>query len=299
MTTEDIIQERLKVWKDGVDQLFINRGIHPTQHKKIKIIETLHNTFTEAGWYNHSKYGDGLVIFDVLNDPDCVDASFLQQNKRTSMYELIPALKENQTWKYMLPRLNGVRQKGYGIGELLLTLILCDSRFSYKKDLTVGTQDFECKKLDGGCMKATPDASFRITDEARNKYLDGKSPYDEDHSPSALYNFYKTVYPHFSDTFITGVVEKLRNGGACINVKSDLGKEIYKSYQKIDGFAGILLIGDSPALEIISVIDVEDTQFMTDNVAFTPQTKRGGDTNAVGDGYCKIRGINIKKRKNK
>ena len=40
--------------------------------------------------------------------------------------------------------------------------------------------------------------------------------------------------------------------------------------------------------DAIFLVDVEDTEFVDQNLKLTVQGKRGGDTNAVGDGYGKI-----------
>ena len=39
---------------------------------------------------------------------------------------------------------------------------------------------------------------------------------------------------------------------------------------------------------------MDDTDFVMNNISFKVMGSRGGDTNALGDGYAKIKGVNIK-----
>jgi hypothetical protein len=225
------------------------------------------------------------------------DDNFLFQNQRASLKSRIPALKDNKTWQNtLLPRLVRVRQKGTGVGELLLSFMIPGVEYRAGKDLVVNNKSFELKSLmKQGCMKATNESGFRATDKARKDILNGKDPLEDEVTEEQRYEFFKEIWPNIDKGTIKNLVAARRNLSKKA-YKNYIGGEIYKSYQKIDGFDSILLVDENPdTLDIISIVDIRDTNFINDNVIFTPMFRRGGDTNAVGDGYCKIKGTRRKK----
>jgi hypothetical protein len=86
----------------------------------------------------------------------------------------------------------------------------------------------------------------------------------------------------------------LNNIGTPKRLNQLLGKEIYKLYQKIDTFDFLVLAKPSENLDVIFILDVDDEDFIRKNVNFRVMGRRGDDSNAVGDGYAKINGVNIK-----
>ena len=72
------------------------------------------------------------------------------------------------------------------------------------------------------------------------------------------------------------------------------GHEVLKEYKDIDGFDNMMLISDEQKPFIIHISDMNDVSFLKQHVSFTPKVARGGDTNAVGDGYATIQAINNK-----
>ena len=55
-----------------------------------------------------------------------------------------------------------------------------------------------------------------------------------------------------------------------------------------------VLINPTKNLDLIYIVDMDDTDFVMNNISFKVMGSRGGDTNALGDGYAKIKGVNIK-----
>ena len=65
-----------------------------------------------------------------------------------------------------------------------------------------------------------------------------------------------------------------------------VGKFALKNYQRVDGWNNILYIDDEK-MTVVNIADVEDIDGL--GLKFTPKFKRGGDTQAIADGYVNVR----------
>lgn len=295
-------------WENSVDVMFKNRNLHPNQHNTV-ILKTFYTTFLKDGFWEHMEYGDGFEMIDILCDNENLP-EIPTKNIRTTIYDIVPELKNNGTFKAIAERLTNVRMKGVGVAEILLHLLYKDSDFTTEHDFVVSGSNGEIKKFEGGCLKSTSTANFRQTDKSLNKYFDNHDFFQShkkatikeniqwwttNGSEDKVRGYLSEVYPMLDNNQLDTWVDMfLNNIGDPKRLNHLIGKEIYKLYQKIDTFDFFVLTKPSKDLDVIFISDVDDEDFIIKNVSFRVMGRRGGDTNAVGDGYAKIKGVNIK-----
>jgi hypothetical protein len=295
-------------WVNSVDVMFKNRNLHPNQHNTV-ILKTFYTTFLKDGFWEHVEYGDGFEMIDILCDNENLP-EIPTKNIRTTIYDIVPELKNNGTFNAIAARLTNVRMKGVGVAEILFHLLYKDSKFHSKKDLVVGKLIGEIKKYEEGCLKSISTNRFLQTDKSSEKYFDnhdfffshGKARIKENirwwtnnGSEDKVRGYLSEVYPMLdNDQLDIWVDIFLNNIGTPKRLNQLLGKEIYKLYQKIDTFDFLVLAKPSENLDVIFILDVDDEDFIRKNVNFRVMGRRGDDSNAVGDGYAKINGVNIK-----
>jgi len=284
----------LKHWTRLVDQLFTDKGIHPNNDKKSKIIRMFYNTFLKEGWYQHSIFGDGLQMMEILAD-QYEFAPSLDSNWRCNATDVIPELRDNQTWNNMLQALVSVTMKGVGVGEMFLTLAHPNAKYDGAKDLVIDNKEIECKKTQGGCLKGNEKSNHRVIDRLRNE-LD--LPHERGQKLEDVYQrlakfpkttqeyFWKTLYPDFTDVDILTLMSLDEN---IEQARFKHGLTVLKAYRDIDNFDALLLVSDEEDPDITFITDFKDEAFLKENIKFDPKLRRGGDTNAVGDGYVVIK----------
>tara|TARA_Y100000296_G_scaffold81052_1_gene107442 strand:- start:10853 stop:11761 length:909 start_codon:yes stop_codon:yes gene_type:complete len=285
---------KIKHWNEKVDQLFLSHDLHPKVHdNEYDILEEFYERFLESGWYYHSLYGDGSEMLDVFADRDSLPTT-PTKNQRIDFSTIFPSLVNNKTYQKLYPKLINVRTKGIGIGELFLTFILKDGQFDSSVDLQLGDGSWEVKNSKtGGCIKGNKNTQLRVVDDLVKKYFDGMNPFQISGTDSRLiwdsdtvWNFTRKLWPELSEDQVDTRTDIFLNSGKNPHLRNQrVGHDILKSYQEIDEWTGLVLIDDEDA---IFLVDVEDTEFVDQNLKLTVQGKRGGDTNAVGDGYGKI-----------
>tara|TARA_B100000287_G_scaffold429875_1_gene484019 strand:- start:9 stop:920 length:912 start_codon:yes stop_codon:yes gene_type:complete len=300
----EVIMNNKQRWIEEVDGLLEARNLHPKNHK-VDIIETFYTTFLKDGYWEHLDYGDGFDMINILKNENNLP-TIPNGNVRTNIYDIVPALKNNQTFRAIARRLTNVKMKGVGVGEILLHLLYKNSNFSFAHDFEVDGKYGELKKFEGGCLKSTVVANFRATDNASDKYLGGRDFFNKNKKSLQdnlqylsennvdVKGYFNEVYP-----MLNGQIDKwVDMFNANVNDPKKLnyliGKEIYKLYQDIDKFDFFVLVKPTKNLDVIIINDIEDENFVLDNVSFRVMGRRGGDTNAVGDGYAKIAGVNVK-----
>ena len=290
-----------KQWENDVDDLLINRNLHPSQHK-VDIINTFRTTLLVNGYWHNGEFGDGLDMINILKDESNLP-DIPKGNVRTSIFDIVPSLTNNKTFRAIAQDLTNVKMKGVGVGEILLHLLYKGSNFSFEHDFEVSSMYGELKKFDGGCLKATPDSNFRIVDEAREKYLGDRDFFllnNKDNKEFVSNNnidvagYISAVYPTLNGSTDSWVDVFTKNLDNPQKLNMEIGKKIYKVYQEIDGFDFFVLVKPTKNLDVIIINDVDDEDFVSKNVKFKVKAKRGGDTNAVGDGYAVISGVNVK-----
>ena len=276
-----------------VDNLFYSKNLHPSDHSKSKIVEVFYDTFRKNAWWYHSMHSDGFDMLSTLSSSD-YDIDFdMDTNSVMRASKLIPALERNATWNNMTLSLVRTTMKGVGPGEMFFTLTHPKAVFDSTKDLVIDGKELECKKFTGGCIKGNANSQFRIADNLCNKYnLKDKSSQRAEVfyknisklSESDRSQYWKRLYPNMSEVNI----KKLTNIGATTAEPSQAhGTIVMSEYRKIDNFNSLLLVSEENNPKIIHLTDFEDSDFIQNNIKFLPKFWRGGDTNAVGDGYFK------------
>ena len=303
-------------WENAVDTMFKNRNLHPGQHNTV-ILKTFYTTFLKDGFWEHVEYGDGFEMIDILCDNEYLP-KIPTGNLRTTIYDIVPELKENGTFKAIVERLTNVRMKGVGVGEVVLHLLYKDSDFTSEHDLVVSGLNGEIKKFEDGCLKATKDTQYRKVDIAIEKYfgnhnffqirksgkkgkkeqdrlfLENQDWWTNNGSEGKVRGYLSEVYPMLDNNQLDTWVDMfLNNLGSPKRLNYLIGKEIYKLYQNIDTFDFFVLTKPTKNLDVIFISDVDDEDFIMKNVSFKVMGRRDGDSNAVGDGYAKIKGVNI------
>ena len=280
-----------------INSLFAKKGIHP-KNKKDKINEVFYKSFTNAIITSQIEHGDADQLIDFLQNNDNLSID-LNSNFRKQFLDFDPFLKQNKTWKSIVPYLTKIVTKGKGTGEMLLTLILPMSKSSSSNDLICNGTRIECKKFDGGCLKGNKDTNFRIIDQITKKY----GLKTKDKKSLDVYNqinemswenrsaFFNELYPHAEQKEIEDLVNNIKDSN---NAAYHHGIFVFKLYQKYDGFETLLLISEGEETEIICVSDLEDISFLKENIEFRPKFYRGKDTMAMGDGYVVIKGKKVK-----
>ncbi len=178
--------------------------------------------------------------------------------------------------------------------ELFLTLILRNGRFDPSVDLQLGNDSWEVKNAKtGGCIKGNENSQFRLVDDLVERYFDGKNPFQTKGKDSrvvwdldTVWNFSRELWPDLSEDQIDDRTEIFLECGENAYLRNQrVGHDLLKSYQEIDEWKGLILIDSE---DVIFLSDLEDVEFVDENVKLVVRGKRGGDTNAVGDGYGKI-----------
>ena len=279
-----------------IDNLFYSKNLHPSDHGKSKIVEVFYDTFRKNAWWYHSTHGDGFDMLSVLSASDYGIDFDMNTNSVTRASKLVPALEKNATWNSMTLSLVRTTMKGVGPGEMFFTFVHPKAVFDSAKDLVIDGKELECKKFTGGCIKGNADSQFRIADNLCKKYDLRDKPRQKAQayymnisklSESYRSQYWKELYPNMSEVNI----EKLTNIGATTAKPSQVhGTIVMSEYRKIDNFDSLLLVGEENNPKIIHLTDFEDSDFIQDNIKFLPKFWRGGDTNAVGDGYVVIEG---------
>ena len=295
-------------WEKKVDVLFKKRNLHPEDIKN-DLNNTFYHTLKNDGWYEHSKNGDGFKMLDVLMNDEFL-ATLWDNNVRTSLYDVIPELSDNKTFRNIVARLARVSNKGTGVGEILWMLLFKNSEHSTHDIFTSGKAG-EAKKFDGGCLKSTDVARFLATDKAREKYFDGVDLFyngrtkkiisentewwNKNGDSKKVRGYFSEVYPMLSDSELDEWTNIFMDSiGDSKKLNNAIGMKIYNLYKDIDGFDFFVLINPTKNLDLIYIVDMDDTDFVMNNISFKVMGSRGADTNALGDGYAKIKGVNIK-----
>ena len=300
----------IKEWKNKVDELFIEVGIHPehtltTGKTKYAVLVEFYEKFLENGWFWESTHEDGIDVINYLMDRDNLP-TIPTENFRGQVDDLIDGMENNLWLKEMKRRLINTRVKGKGVGELFLTLIFKGGVFDPDKDLCIFGEDWEVKNgQTGGCIKGNAEEKLRIIDKLVKKYFNGLNPYRLSKPNQVIYEefsewsetidlkervtgFMNDLYKNTDQSVVDSRIEIFMNTYQNRHkLNQMLGIDLGVSYQKIDGFKGLIVINPLTE-EVVILKDFSDVEFINDSLKFTVQGRRGGDTNAVGDGYGKV-----------
>lgn len=284
-----------KQLEDRIDSLLIHRGI-----KGHVAADRFRQDFKAyLCYFDAVTDGDAETTLSLLEDEsNLTSTDILSTNFRMSLWDLVP---ENLKNDIIFPRLFEVllsnKGKGIGKGELILPLIFSDYSFSVDND---GRYDSDKKselKDDGASLKPikTGITHKGLVDELNDKYFEGHAPgmvltklfskhVKTVKNPEVYSDYFSELYPGCDVTELIEDVKKNYKDPKKFNTA--VGKFALKQYKQVDKWDNIMYIKDK-TMEIVNIADPSDIDGL--NLKFTPKFKRGGDTQAIADGYVNVK----------
>jgi hypothetical protein len=261
--------------------------------------QAFYKHFLAQAWWAETVEGDGFAMLDILlDDSKLISGELFNSNFIRRFDELYPtALKTNNAWQRLMPTLVEFKGKGIGVGELHMALVIQDWTFERtdgKGDGMVAGGIRELKN-NGASLKPVAE-TIRVQDELNlkvfngyragpvTKFADHRAWIDTQKDPEAIYlEYFTKLYPG-RDVNAMCKALAVANGGNEFNMI--IGKEVLKWYKEVDKWASLIII-DQKKMMIGNIADVEDLS-MFKNIKFNWKSERGGDTQALPDGYVNI-----------
>jgi len=252
-----------------------------------------------------------LCYFDVVTDGDAentlslledesnlTSTDILGTNFRKSLWDLVPEkLKEDIIFPLLFEVLLSNKGKGIGKGELILPLIFSDYQFSVNNDGRYGVSKKSELKDDGASLKPikTGVTDKGLVDKLNDKYFRGHAPGYKDakkfsehvksvEKPEVYFDYFSELYPGCDVTQLVEDVKKDYKDP--IKFNTAVGKFALKRYKEVDKWDNIMYIKDK-TMEVVNISDPSNIDSL--NLKFTPKFKRGGDTQAIADGYVNVK----------
>ena len=285
----------IKQFTDKCNMLLTNRGMYPAKTTGLKDFV---KHFTAHAWLAHSLYGDGDAMLDILlDDAQLVGGEIFNTNFYLRFDQIYPtALKNNKAWQQFMTALIGFKGKGMGVGEMYLALVIAGWKF----DRTNGKGDgmvaggIRELKNNGASLKPLAEA-IRVQDQLNRTLFEGHragpiTKFDNHlqwirtkDALSVYTNYFTQLYPGRD---ISELCTKLATVQSGREFYDTIGKIVLKWYQEIDHWNSLIII-DQKKMMIGNIADVTDlSQFP--KVKFDWKSERGGDTQAITDGYVNI-----------
>jgi hypothetical protein len=206
-------------------------------------------------------------------------------------------LKNDDIFPHLFQVLLGNKGKGIGKGELILPLIFSGYKFSNKNDGRYGINKKSEVKDDGASLKPieTGVTDKGLVDKLNDKYFEGHAPGYKDtkkfsehvksvKNPQVYSDYFHELYPGCD---VTQLVENVKKDYKDpIKFNTAVGKFALKQYKKVDKWDNIMYIKEK-TMQIVNIANPSDIDSL--NLKFIPKFKRGGDTQAVADGYVNVK----------
>lgn len=256
--------------------------------------------FTAFAWLAHTKGGDGDAMIDILMDDDkLVGGDVFNTNFSLKFDQLYPkALEGNKAWKYLMPALVGFKGKGKGVGEMYLALVVQGwtiDRVDGKGDGKVAGGTRELKK-NGASLKPIAKA-IRVQDALNQTVFEG-------HRAGPVTNFSEhrewiltksngvDIYKEYFGKLYPGrnidkLAEDLYNATTGADFNNIIGRQVLEWYKDVDKWDSLIIV-DQDKETIANIADVNNLSHLP-NVKFEWKSERGGDTQALTDGYVNIK----------
>jgi len=279
-----------------IDSLLINRGI-----KGHVAADRFRQDFKAyLCYFDAITDGDAETTLSLLEDEsNLTSTDILGTNFRKSLWDLVPEkLKEDIIFPLLFEVLLSNKGKGIGKGELILPLIFSDYQFSVNNDgrYNDGNQKSELKD-DGASLKVikTGVTDKGLVDKLNDKYFKGHAPGYKDakkfsehvksvEKPEVYFDYFSELYPGCDITQLVEDVKK--NYKDPVKFNTAIGKFALKQYKKVDKWDNIMYIKEG-TMQIVNIANPSDIDGL--NLKFTPKFKRGGDTQAIADGYVNVK----------
>lgn len=251
-------------------------------------------------YYDTVTSGSASSVMRLFEQGNLVSNDIFRSNFRYTYDELLPRqLKDNEIFMLMFKKLMDNKGKGVGAGELVLPLIIKDYYFSNDSDGVLATgEKVEIKKNGASLKPVEKNATLQgIVDTLNEKYFAGTVPgYRLDNKFSehlktvqtgeVYREYFKELYPTADPQLLEELgdeVSKVYTDKTLFNTA--VGRFALKQYKKVDNWHNILIIDDEREL-MVNIVDCDHIEEL--GIVFHPKFKRGGDTQAVADGYVNI-----------
>lgn len=256
--------------------------------------------FTAFAWLAHTKGGDGDAMLDVLmDDSKLVGGDVFNQNFSLKFEQLYPkALEHNKAWKILMPSIVGFKGKGKGVGEMYLALVVQGwtiDRVDGKGDGKVAGGIRELKK-NGASLKPVAKA-IRIQDDLNRTVFEGHraGPVTKfsDHREwiltkkdgVAVYKeYFGKLYPGRD---VNKLAEDLYQANTGAEFNNIIGRQVLEWYKDVDHWDSLIIV-DQDKETIANIANVNNLSHLP-NLKFEWKSERGGDTQALTDGYVNIK----------
>lgn len=287
----------IKIFETKVNQLLTKRKMMPS--RKIGL-RAFCKHFLAHAWLADTIEGDGLAMIDILlDDSKLIGGELFNSNFILRFEDLYPeALKTNKAWQRLMPTLVEFKGKGLGVGELYLALVIQGWTFERtdgKGDGKVAGGIRELKN-NGASLKPLAEA-IRVQDDLNKTIFEGyrAGPITkfEEHqtwiktksNPTAIYKkYFSKLYPGRDINAMCTALASAEDGKEFNKI---IGKEVLKWYKEVDKWNSLIII-DQEKMLIGNIADVNNLD-MFKNIKFEWKSERGGDTQAITDGYVNIR----------
>lgn len=277
--------------------MLTKRGMYPARTIGLKAFA---KHFIAHAWWAHSHEGDGDKMIDILaDDSNLVGGDMFNKNFYSRFDQIYPAqLKTNKAWQRLMPTLVEFKGKGLGVGEMYLALVISGWTFERtdgKGDGKVAGGIRELKN-NGASLKPLAEA-IRIQDKLNAEIFEGKragpitkfSEHQEwiktKKNPENIYKkYFQQLYPGRKVDEMCKALAVAETGKDFNNI---IGREVLKWYKDVDSWNSLVII-DQDKMMIGNIADVNDLDIFK-NIKFEWKSERGGDTQAITDGYVNIR----------
>jgi len=278
-----------------IDSLLINRGI-----KGHVAADRFRQDFKAyLCYFDVVTDGDAENTLSLLEDEsNLTSTDILGTNFRKSLWDLVPEkLKGDIIFPLLFEVLLSNKGKGIGKGELILPLIFSDYQFSVNNDGRYGANRKSELKDDGASLKPikTGVTDKGLVDKLNDKYFEGHAPGYKDtkkfskhiktvEKSEVYFDYFSELYPGCDITQLVEDVKK--NYKDPVKFNTAVGKFALKQYKEVDKWDNIMYIKDK-TMEIVNIADPSDIDSL--DLKFAPKFKRGGDTQAIADGYVNVK----------
>lgn len=286
-----------KQLEEKIDSLLIGRGIRG----HVAADRFRQDFKAYLCYFDVGTDGDAENTLSLLEDEsNLTSTDILGTNFRKSLWDLVPEkLKEDIIFPLLFEVLLSNKGKGIGKGELILPLIFSDYQFSVNNDGRYGVKKNKKSELkdDGASLKPikTGVTDKGLVDRLNDKYFRGHAPGYKDakkfsehvksvEKPEVYFDYFSELYPGCDITQLVEDVKK--NYKDPVKFNNAIGKFALKQYKEVDKWDNIMFIKDK-TMEIVNIADPSNIDGL--NLKFTPKFKRGGDTQAIADGYVNVK----------
>lgn len=253
------------------------------------------------------------LLYWLTNNEPAITKESISTSYRKSIDELVPSkLVSNETYQAIKKKMffsSTFRGKGIGPAEFALALLGKDGNIvDARGDIVIDGWGIELKDGRAGSLKpGNVSNTHRVADAARDElgqklgitFAKGAGNFDQKfmlHRDNEFVRAMKALPPSEQQKLMLDWANKLYPGldakvrkELVLNIVSDLGTPAAKqhygppiltAYKSKDDWDSIMFV--SPDETVVNVVDPIDSKHL---LAFNPTINRGGDTQALPDGY--------------